>query len=457
ALDLYRQAIAGHDEEDQPDIALYNRVGDLQTRLGRFDAAAEAYEQAVDLYVESELPNNAIAVCKKMVRHLPGRPAVFLRMGQIRARQGFLVDARESFLTYAERMQNVGDIDEAFRALIEFADLAPNDTDIRLAIAAQMQQHDRAEEAMQQLVAGYLTLRAGGREEDARAFEERILELDPAADVEALAARGPSQAETGGRVPEVDGLAEIELGAPPLSAPGAEGGPGGDQPAFTIDTGGREDEEGRGDAPEEGTTLAGFEPTSLQGLPGLDEEAPAEDAEELEPGPTLEVEVDGSLEEEAPPPLPLLGDEPPVEEPGSDQEEDAEIEVAARMEEALEEAAAEARAGEEDEPGLGISPAVVGEEPAESRRVDTLLGAGDLAGALEAARELVAAEPDQVAHRQRMLEVAFRSGERGDLVEAYLGLAGCLERNGEDLQARAAYQQVLSVDPENHVARAALG
>ena len=95
ALDLYLQAIEAQGGEDEPDIASHNRVGDLQVRLGDVEGAVGSYERAISgLYLSAELPSNAIAVCRKIIRHDPERPAAFLRMGQIRAQQGFLVDAR---------------------------------------------------------------------------------------------------------------------------------------------------------------------------------------------------------------------------------------------------------------------------------------------------------------------------------------------------------------------------
>ena len=130
ALDQYSKAIAQLVEDDQPDTGLYNRVGDLCVRVGNLDAAIEAYGQAVDLYMEPFLPNNAIAICKKIIRNVPERHQAYLRMGQIRAEQGFLLDARSNFLTYAERMQQVDNNESAveffhkvFALDINFADV----------------------------------------------------------------------------------------------------------------------------------------------------------------------------------------------------------------------------------------------------------------------------------------------------------------------------------------------
>lgn len=178
ALQVYVEAINRQGDDDQPDLGLYNRAGDLSTRLGDSVGAIEYYEQAVDLYLEAELPNNAIAILKKILRNLPERSEVFLRMGQIRAQQGFLTDARNNFLTYAEQKQQNGDMDEAFRALEEFADVAPGDVEVRLALADQLHAHERSPEALQQLARVYHQYSGRGESEAAAGIEQRIREID---------------------------------------------------------------------------------------------------------------------------------------------------------------------------------------------------------------------------------------------------------------------------------------
>ncbi|MBW3535877.1 MAG: hypothetical protein KY453_11790, partial [Gemmatimonadetes bacterium] len=262
ALGLYVRAIEKLDEVEQPDIGLHNRVGDIHARLGNLDDAMEQYGRAIDLYMESELPNNAIAVCKKVLRNVPGRPAIHLRIGQIRASQGFLVDARSSFLTYAEAMQKAGKIDAAYAALGEFADLAPDDTDLRLMIAGQMQQHGHVEQAVEQLQAGYRTLMLRGDEKAARDFESKIREMDPEAelpDAEALAGRPTGGFETTSLAADdpLGGFGDIQFGSG-----AAEGGE--DEEEVGFDIRGGEDEE----AVAAENTPAGFETTGLEGGAG---------------------------------------------------------------------------------------------------------------------------------------------------------------------------------------------
>jgi tetratricopeptide (TPR) repeat protein len=579
ARDLYRQAIARLDEDDQPDIGLRNRLGDLETRLGNLDQAMKAYDQAVELYMEAELPNNATAVCKKILRNMPDRTEVFLRMGQIRASQGFLVDARQNFLTYAERMQAEGDIDEAFRALIEFADSAPEDAEIRVAIAGQMEQHDRIDDALAQLARARAIHLEKGEEEEAESVREKMRELDPEADPEAiLEATAPEVAVEGpaaGPAPDAwadhqaldlsdERAPEEDAGVPETDEGVAEEDRSGAMEGLEQHAPTEEGEMGVVTGPMEGLESTHLDTTFERG-PDVEEEEPDEEtaeaeadlegepegetdeawtgtwagAETSEPG-EIEVEsepewatgdtpAEAELDEEEIPedasPLPLLGmddvEQEPATEGGSGEEpwEEAEAETEIHREEALEEAAAELRDAEEEAapelPLIGDEPSgesratedeswleadtEVEEEPvppeleeeptsaelpevgeersaaelleegrlaADEGREDAsqlLAGAadvfeeeGDVDGALAAAHALVDHEPDEVEHRQRLVELAFKTDDSDFLETAYLGLAACMERAGKDAQARAVYQQVLTLDPGNETARAAL-
>jgi tetratricopeptide (TPR) repeat protein len=429
ARDLYMRAIDRLDGESQTDIGLYNRVGDILVKIGDYEFAMEHFQRAIELYVEAELPNNAIAICKKVVRHLPGRNEMYLRIGQIRAGQGFLVDARENFLTYAAKVEAAGDTEEALRALVEFAELAPEDTQVRMAVGLQLQKHERPEEALEQFVAGYRVLAARDASDDeARAFGERILELDPDADLEALADSGevlafesPSIAdEHGGDDSFEAAFGEIELPSPgdaEVSAGGAMGSRKGDPdrtPVVEADFG--EIVLSHGDDDPHG------------GLELVDESPPpaGEDFEGVE-------DVVGDEE------LPFLtfGDDdfdgPP--DPGST-----------------------AAAGEADGPGsFDVDP---GEE-AGLARLPTLPPDGDEFDTVEPhGWETLRAgydpnEPD-TARAEQLVAFAFKDGEASVLVEAYELLARALESEGDAERAREVWEQVRSLEPDHTVALAAL-
>jgi len=180
ALEVYEQVLnTARVAGEERDVPLYNRVGDLHYRLGNNEQAIHFYEQAADLYAEGGFFNNAIALCNKILRYSPGRTIVYYKLGMISAKKGFNSDAKQNFLEYADRMQRVGKMDEAFGALKEFADLCPGQDDVRLMLADQLAKADRKPEALEQLELLYSVLHADGRSAEAHATLERMKTLDP--------------------------------------------------------------------------------------------------------------------------------------------------------------------------------------------------------------------------------------------------------------------------------------
>ena len=188
-VDLLGQ-LSGHEED--ADVALYNRVGDLMIRQGDVAQAVEYYEKAVDLYAEGGFFNNAIALCNKILRTSPGRASIYYKLGRISAKKGFASDAKQNYLEYADRMQKAGKLDEAFRALKEFADLCPDQDDIRLMLAEQLAKKQRNGEALEQLQVLYEKFETEGRSAEARATIDRMKAIDPAVEPKA-GTGGPKQ------------------------------------------------------------------------------------------------------------------------------------------------------------------------------------------------------------------------------------------------------------------------
>ena len=188
ALAVYVEILDGYDKssDEEVDVSLFNRVGDLYLKQGSVGDAVDYYEQAVDRYAEGGFHNNAIALCNKILRNSPGRATVYYKLGKISAQKGFKSDAKKNFLEYADRMQTSGKIDEAFRALKEFADLCPDQDDIRLMLADQLSKKGRGAEAIEQLQLLYVRYSHEGRDAEARATVERMKAIDPTAEPRAL-------------------------------------------------------------------------------------------------------------------------------------------------------------------------------------------------------------------------------------------------------------------------------
>lgn len=183
ALAVYAEILDSFEGSDlDVDVALFNRVGDLHLKQGNVADAVNYYEKAVDHYVETGFYNNAIALCNKILRSSPGRASIYYKLGKISAHKGFKSDAKANFLEYADRMQKAGKKTESFRALKEFADLCPDQDDIRLMLADQLTKQNRRDEAVEQLQLLHERYKQDGRETEAQATLARMKAIDPAAE-----------------------------------------------------------------------------------------------------------------------------------------------------------------------------------------------------------------------------------------------------------------------------------
>src|SRR5688500_15898640 len=108
ALEAYEEVLRLQDGTEDADVALYNRVGDMQLRIGRTQDALRSYERAVDLYTDRGFLNNAIALCNKILRQDPLRAPVHYKLGRASAIKGFRSDARRHLVAYVDLMEKAG-------------------------------------------------------------------------------------------------------------------------------------------------------------------------------------------------------------------------------------------------------------------------------------------------------------------------------------------------------------
>src|SRR6267378_7907290 len=133
AVEIWLEALKTQesDGDANPDLSIYNRVGDLYIKLKDPGLAADYYDRAVDKYAELGFHNNALAMCNKVLRNAPGRQTTYLKLAKLYAAKGFIGEAKQNFVEYAERMQRMGKIQHAFAALKEFTDISPESEHLR--------------------------------------------------------------------------------------------------------------------------------------------------------------------------------------------------------------------------------------------------------------------------------------------------------------------------------------
>ena len=182
AIEVYLKAIqefeSGHDPI--PDLAIYNRIGDLYLKANEPASAVQAYERAADLYGEQGLYNNAIALCNKILRVNPGRIQVYLKLAHLHAGKNVVIEAKKNLLEFLDRMNALNQLDDAFKAMKDFADQYPGNKDIRLMLSELLRASSRNEEAREQLEKLASDLEARGDSIGARKTLARLQAIESA-------------------------------------------------------------------------------------------------------------------------------------------------------------------------------------------------------------------------------------------------------------------------------------
>ena len=505
AIAVYVKLLDSYDQyAAELDVALFNRVGDLMLRQGNVADAVDYYERAVDRYGDTGFFNNAIALCNKILRYSPGRASIYYKLGRISAQKGFTNEARTNFLEYADRMQKAGNVDEAFRALTEFADLCPDQQEIRLMLADQLVRADRGEEAIEQFQVLYERYDRSGRTSEAKQVLERMRAIDP--NVEPRSAAQQSETASSGlifldldddrppRPPTAPHGGAMHGGAPPAHK-GSHDAHGGahhfappprlmpePEPEPALDDNLLDDaldgitRLGEDAAPLEiisSDSILGLEPTQLAGEeqvehfdlidvdafqrpvsePGYEDEVP------LEGLPLVSVDADKNDVGEAETELDDDEDDEPIVLPTPSVARRATVEAAHSVE--------VLRARVEESPNdwrlrrdLAELMLAAGERNEGLRELESAMSGAERSGDLELAaaiaEEIARLEPDVVKHHQKRVEYAFRTNDRARLIEAYVALADTLFRSDQPDKARTIYQRVLDLAPDEPRARAGL-
>jgi tetratricopeptide (TPR) repeat protein len=530
AIEVYLKAIqqAESGAETTPDLSLYNRVGDLYLKINDTAEAVRSYERAVDLYADQGFFNNAIALCGKILRVNPGRTQTYLKLSQLHARKNVVIEAKRNLIEFLERMNALGQLDQAFQAVKLFADQFSGSQEIRSMLVELLRATSREDEAREQLEKMAEDLEAIGDKAGARKARERLSsaaaetseQAQEAAPPAPAVKKGPSRSDlifldTGvdlgtsasptrpsgparvveppvrapepvvpevvpELVPELDHEEVSEATSPSLLEDETLTTPADPVDDLIIDSlvsdTAAEPDSGnldldspleiqRQEPPDltyEGTPLEGIEGTNFgefsSGLGSVtldlpDDvivsfpeteivlDVPPEPQSSVDPDAGMDQEIDTSVMTDG---LPMIGEEQTgvptladLEDRVLDDPENPDVHLA--MADGLQAAGETERVEEE------LQLALAGYEDRE-----------DWVKAAQMADRLVELTPDSVTHHQKRVELAYRAGDRGPLLEAYLGLGDALAKSGALDKAIAVYGRVIEHDPNHSRAAAAL-
>lgn len=152
----------------------YNFIGDAYVKLSNVGEAVSSYLEAVRGYSNDALYNNAIAVCKKILRVNKEDPEVYKTLGDLYIQQGLVNEAITNLLEYAERKIKQGKADEAFPIYHQIVELNPQNLAVRSKLAEMYLTQKKIPEAIEEFSQLAKTYRDQGRTIEAESLEAKV-------------------------------------------------------------------------------------------------------------------------------------------------------------------------------------------------------------------------------------------------------------------------------------------
>ncbi|HZQ17184.1 MAG TPA: tetratricopeptide repeat protein [Terriglobales bacterium] len=200
---------------DSKDLTVMNTIGDLYSRLGESEKAADCFKNVGDAYAAQGFTVKAIAMYKKLGKLKSSTESV-LRLAELYTQQGLFNDARAQYLQVAEDFLKSGKPDQAIRIFQKTLEMDPDNVPMRMKLAEAYVRMGKKDDAWQLLSAAAETLRGKGQLAAANEILQKMLKLDPENSY-ALVMRGRASVEAGDfpaaiecltKVPDLDSNAE---------------------------------------------------------------------------------------------------------------------------------------------------------------------------------------------------------------------------------------------------------
>src|SRR5579864_8828483 len=192
---------------DPKDLTVMNTVGDLHSRLGNSEKAAECFKSVGDAYASQGFTVKAIAMYKKLGKLKSSLESV-LRLAELYTQQGLFNDARAQYLQVAEEFLREGQLEQAVRIFQKTLEMDPENVAMRTRLAEVYVRLNKKTEAWQIFSAAAESLRAKGQLDAAEEILQRMLKLDPNSSY-ALLMRGRNAFDAGDMAAAIQCLEKV--------------------------------------------------------------------------------------------------------------------------------------------------------------------------------------------------------------------------------------------------------
>lgn len=176
----YNKAIEAYEkilkiQPEDPDIL--NLVGDTYRKLGKRGKAVEMFEKSVKIYSRQAIYDNAVAICKKILRIEPNRSGVIKTLAKLYVQQGLTGQATSFLVDYAMKKKGEGNYEAVLDAYKYLITIRPKDVGLRMKLADEYIGTGRMGDACIQLQEIAILYREEGNDEEVANIEKLIQEV----------------------------------------------------------------------------------------------------------------------------------------------------------------------------------------------------------------------------------------------------------------------------------------
>ena len=171
AIREYLKAVA----EDDTDIRIWIRIGDLYVKQGQKHEATENYKKVAQLYQRQGETEKAAAVYRQIQAIAPQLADSYIALGQILREQGRTAQAIQQYEQAADLLGRQGKGRDALLAEQAIVDLSPESVARRIRVAELYSRQNMYADASREFAAAAMHLRKAGRNEEFVKVAERLL------------------------------------------------------------------------------------------------------------------------------------------------------------------------------------------------------------------------------------------------------------------------------------------
>jgi tetratricopeptide (TPR) repeat protein len=175
AIKEYLKVVA----DDDKDVRIWLKIGDLYAKLGKKPEAAETYSKVAQFYSDQGFYLKAVAVYKQILKIEPRLVDVNHKLAELYKQLGLLSDAMQQYEAVAAFYHREGKTREALAALKQIVELDPETVANRIKLAELYSKDGMVREAIDEFSKAAEQLRQAGRVDDFMKVAERLLFHSP--------------------------------------------------------------------------------------------------------------------------------------------------------------------------------------------------------------------------------------------------------------------------------------